>query len=187
MNLEWSDIAETVAKVAPAAGGAMGGPAGAAVGSLLARVLGVDESPKAVRQAVQQDPEAAAKLKRIDQEHEREILSLTLEAETSRLAEINRTMRTEIDSDSAWRAGWRPFNGWMLALSLAAVNFGMVAVVLRDPTQLAQVVDVLIWSVVAQGAVQGVNIKQRSNDKARQLGQTPGGFMDLVKGIRHDK
>ena len=40
---------------------------------------------------------------------------------------------------------------------------------------------------VAQGAVQGVNIKQRSNDKARKLGQTPGGFMDLVKGIRHDK
>ncbi|MFC7091004.1 3TM-type holin [Halomonas salifodinae] len=130
------------------------------------------------------DPETVERIKRLDQEHEREILSLTLQAETARLAEINKTMRAELGSDSAWRAGWRPFNGWMLALSLAVVNFGLVAVVLRDPTQLAQVVDVLIWSVVAQGAVQGVNIKQRSNDKARQLGQAPGGFMDLFKGIR---
>jgi len=182
--MEWRDVAETVGKMAPAAGGALGGPAGAAVGGLVARVLGVAEQPEAVAKAVQTDPEAAERLKRLDQEHEREILSLTLQAETTRLTEINKTMRAELGSDSAWRAGWRPFNGWMLALSLAAVNFGLVAVVIMDPAQLAQVVDVLIWSVVAQGAVQGVNIKQRSNDKARQLGMQPGGFMDLVKGIR---
>ncbi|GEK46541.1 hypothetical protein HPA02_08240 [Bisbaumannia pacifica] len=181
--MDWSDVAETVARVAPAAGGALGGPAGAAVGGLIARVLGVDETPEAVAQAAA-DPQAAERLKRLDQEHEREILSLTLQAETTRLTEINKTMRAEVGSDSAWRAGWRPFNGWMLALSLAVVNFGLVAVVLRDPAQLAQVVDVLIWSVVAQGAVQGVNIKQRSNDKARQLGQQPGGLMDLVRSAR---
>ncbi|WP_299231696.1 3TM-type holin [uncultured Halomonas sp.] len=178
--MEWSDIAETVGKVAPAAGAALYGPAGAAVGGLVSRALGVEQSPEAVAQAIA-DPQAAERLRRLDREHEREILSLTLQAETTRLAEINKTMRAETESDSAWRAGWRPFNGWMLALSLASVNIGLVAVVIMDPAQLPEVVDVLIWSVVAQGAVQGVNIKQRSNDKARQLGQAPSGFMDAIK------
>jgi hypothetical protein len=53
-----------------------------------------------------------------------------------------------------------------------------------DPAQLSVVVDVLIWSVAAQAAVQGVNIKQRSNDKARQLGQTPSSFMDALSAFR---
>ena len=181
--MDWSDVADTVGKVAPAAGGALGGPAGAAVGGLIARVLGVDESPAAIAQAVA-DPQAAEKLKRIDQEHEQEILSLTLQAETTRLTEINKTMRAEVGADGWWKSGWRPFNGWMLALSLGAVNIGLIVVVLREPSRLAEVVDVLIWSVLAQGAVQGVNIKQRSNDKARQLGHRPGGFMDLIQGIR---
>mgnify|MGYP006896979909 CR=1 FL=1 len=61
------------------------------------------------------------------------------------------------------------------------VNIGLIAIVVRDPTQLAQVVDVLIWSVVAQGAVQGVNIKKRSDDKALQMGQKPSTFMDMIR------
>lgn len=178
--MEWRDIAETVGKVAPIAGGALGGPAGSAIGSLLARALGVEETPEAVAQA-SSDPAAAVKLRRLAQEHEREILSLTLQAETTRLSEVNQTMRAETQTDSTFRAGWRPFNGWMLAISLASVNIGLVAIVVRDPTQLAQVVEVLIWSVVAQGAVQGVNIKKRSDDKALQLGQKPGTFMDMIK------
>ena len=180
--MRWSDVAETVGKVAPRVGAALGGPAGGAVGGLIATALGVDKTPEAVEQATG-NPEAALKLKQIEQEHQREILSLTLQAETTRLSEINKTMRAETQTDSTFRGGWRPFNGWMLSLSLASVNLGMVAVVLMDPTQLTAAVDVLIWSVVAQGAVQGINIKQRSNDKARQLGQSPTGLLDAVREL----
>lgn len=178
--MNWTDAAKTVGKVAPVLGGALYGGAGSAVGGLIATALGVDSTPEAVAQAAS-DPDAAIKLKRIEQEHEREILSLTLQAETTRLSEINKTMRAETQTDSTFRAGWRPFNGWMLAISLASVNIGLVAIVVRDPTQLTQVVDVLIWSVVAQGAVQGVNIKKRSDDKALQMGQKPASFMDMIR------
>jgi hypothetical protein len=34
---------------------------------------------------------------------------------------------------------------------------------------------------VAQGAVQGVNIKKRSDDKALQMGQKPASFMDMIR------
>ncbi|WP_311064092.1 3TM-type holin [Halomonas sp. DWK9] len=182
--MEWRDIAQTVGKIAPIAGGALAGKAGSAVGSIIAGVLGVEERPEAVEAAIQADPQAVERLRRLEQEHEREMLKLSLESETARLSEINQTMRAEVGSESTFRAGWRPFNGWMLALSLASVNFGLIGVIIKDPTQLSVVVDVLIWSVAAQAAVQGVNIKQRSNDKARQMGQTPSGFMDAISAIR---
>lgn len=189
--MDWRTAVEEVAKYAPAVATAIGGPgvggitAGAA--SMVTGLLGVENSPAGLVAATQ-DPEKRAELIRINNEHREKLERMRLDAEaahaaeeTARLAEINKTIRAELGTDGWWRAGWRPFNGWMLALSLASVNLGLVAVVIMDPARLAEVVDVLIWSVVAQGAVQGVNIRQRSNDKARQLGQAPRTFLDALK------
>lgn len=95
--MEWSDVAETVGKIAPAAGGALGGPAGAAVGGLLARVLGVDESPEAVRQALQQDPEAALKLREVE-----------ARIETSLIGARSEVIKAESQSESWLARSWRP-------------------------------------------------------------------------------
>ncbi len=187
MNLGWSDVAETVGAFAPAAGGALGGPAGAAVGALIARALGVEAEPGAVAKAVQEDPKAATRLRRLEQEHEQEILSLTLQAETSRLAEINESFRTEAKADDAYVRRWRPTFGYLVAVSWALQSVAIGWSIIASPEQagtVAQSITALtpMWSVAL--AVLGINVSKRSADKQVAAGQRPTGFIDLVKGIR---
>ncbi len=189
--MNWRDAIEEVAKYAPAVATSLGGPAiggiTAGAAAMVTSALGVRNTPAALVSALE-DPVKREALVRLNNEHERELISIRLQAEaaqaqeeTKRLSEVNQTMRAELATEGWWRTGWRPFNGWMLTASLAAVNFGLVAVVIRDPTQLQAVVEVLIWSVVAQGAVQGVNIKKRSDDKQVMMGRAPASFMDAIR------
>lgn len=179
--MDWSDVAETVGKAAPLVGGALYGGAGSAVGGLIASVLGVDETPEAVAQAMR-DPEAAIKIKQIEQEHEREILSLSLQAETTRLSEINKTMRAELKADGWFKSGWRPGIGWVFGGSLGYLVGVMGYTLLQDPTLVSDsdFMGAVIWLIGTMGAVLGVNVKQRSNDKARQHGYEPPGFMSSI-------
>ncbi|RUR34489.1 3TM-type holin [Vreelandella nanhaiensis] len=188
--MNWRDTVEEVAKYAPAVATALGGPgvggitAGAA--AMVTSALGIRNTPAALVAALD-DPVKRESLIRLNNEHERELIGMRLQAEavqaqeeTKRLSEVNQTIRSELAAEGWWRAGWRPFNGWMLSASLAAVNFGLLAVVVLDPTQLPVVVDVLIWSVVAQGAVQGINIKKRSDDKQAMMGQAPASWIEQI-------
>lgn len=60
--MNWKDIAGVVGKVAPLAGTLIGGPAGAAIGGLVAAALGTDNTPDAIHAAIATDPQAALKL-----------------------------------------------------------------------------------------------------------------------------
>lgn len=76
----WEDLGHTVAKAAPMLGGAIGGPGGAAIGQLVASAFGVDaDDPQAVKQAIEHDPEAAAKLREIELRHKERLEELALE------------------------------------------------------------------------------------------------------------
>lgn len=189
--MEWRDVASTVGKVAPLVGGALGGPAGAAVGRLAAGVLGVESSPQALSKAAS-DPEAANKLRQLELDHKEQLTRMTLEAETARLGEINKTMRAETDSNDAYVRRWRPTYGyftaaaWFVQMTGITVILGLVAY--RDPGELATVVGALgtvltalmgLWGIAL--AVLGVNISKRSQDKQVAAGQQPpGGFMGAI-------
>lgn len=60
--MNWQDIAKVIGAAAPLAGTLIGGPAGAAIGGLLASVLGTEATPDAIHAAIAADPEAALKL-----------------------------------------------------------------------------------------------------------------------------
>ena len=66
MAFEWSDIGKLIGSAAPIVGTALGGPAGAAVGSLVAGLLGVDNEPDAVANAIKADPNIVVKLKQLE-------------------------------------------------------------------------------------------------------------------------
>lgn len=161
MNLEWSDIAETVAKIAPAAGGAMGGPAGAAVGSLLARVLGVDESPEAVRQAVQQNPEAAIKLREVE-----------ARIETSLIEGRAGVVTAEAAGESWLQRNWRPLTMLWFAGLVGAHWLGFTPDRLSEPMVLA------LFDIVQYG-LSGY-IVARSAEKISKT-VTGSGFLDRLK------
>jgi len=82
--MNWKDISGIVGKAAPLVGTALGGPAGGAIGALLANTLGVKETPGAVHAALSGDPDAAVKLKQFQLENEQQIREMafkTLDAE----------------------------------------------------------------------------------------------------------
>ena len=70
--MDWKEIGRTAASVgAPLLGGALFGPAGAAVGSIIAAQFGIspDATPDQVLTAIKGDPDAALKLRKIETDH----------------------------------------------------------------------------------------------------------------------
>jgi hypothetical protein len=64
--MDWKDLAGVVGKAAPLLGTLLGGPAGAAVGSIIASALGTGNDPAEVERAIAADPQALVKLREIE-------------------------------------------------------------------------------------------------------------------------
>lgn len=72
--MQWRDVADAVAGVAPIVGSGLAGKAGEAVGNLVASAIGVEPKPGAVLQAIANDPEATAKIRELDVELDKAVL-----------------------------------------------------------------------------------------------------------------
>ena len=184
--MKWSDVGNLVAKAAPLVGGLLGGPSGSAVGSLVARALGSEPTPAAVAQAIQADPQALERVRRLELEHEADLTRMHLEAETARLVEINQTMRAEAASQDAYVRRWRPTFGYLVALSWLIQCAAIAGSIVAEPAQagaIAQAVTALtpMWGVAL--AVLGINVTSRSRDKQVAAGQAPApGFLQTLAG-----
>lgn len=182
--MDWSDIGRTVAKAAPLLGGVLGGPAGAAAGQMVSRVLGTEADPGAVAQALQ-DPAALERVKQLELEHEQQLTRMHLEAETARLAEVNKTMRAEAASTDAYVRRWRPTFGYLTAIAWLLQCIAIGWSIVTAPQQagaVAQAVTALtpMWGVAL--AVLGINVSKRSQDKQVQAGQQPQGLIGILAG-----
>lgn len=102
--MDWKDIAGLVGKVAPLLGTAIAGPAGGAVGALVAAALGVEDKPDAVAQALQLDPQAAVKLAEIASTQKIELERLVITGEANQLAARTREFEIEVDDRKDARA-----------------------------------------------------------------------------------
>jgi len=117
--MNWKEIGEQVLGFGlPLLGSVLGGPAGGAVGTMVASALGVGDEPEAVAKAILADPTgAAAKLEELETRHRHEIERLSLEAAITNTREVNRTWRSEIASSDPYVRRMRPTFGYVLALS----------------------------------------------------------------------
>lgn len=182
-NFDMSRVADAVSKGAPLLGSLIGTPAtGAAIG-LIARSLGTDATPEAVTQALEGDPQATERLRRLEAEHERELTRMSLEAQTARLTEVNQTMRAEAASNDAYVRRWRPTFGYLTALAWAIQCLAIAWSIVTSPEQagvVAQSITALtpMWGVAL--AMLGINASCRSRDKQVAAGQRPASFMDAV-------
>jgi len=123
--MEWKDVATAVGKAAPLLGTLLGGPAGAAVGGLVASALGVGGTPSEVSAALQTNPEAAVKLKQLEAERQVRLQELATDqakaemaAAAANAADINRTMQAEAQSERWPTYSWRPAIGFAVAIDL---------------------------------------------------------------------
>lgn len=183
MDWSWDNLKDLVADAAPVLGTALGGAPGAAVGSMIASALGVENKPEAVAKAIKTDPEAALKLKQLEQTHQRELRQMVLEAETARLTEINKTMRAEAAAQDPFVRRWRPSFGYVVALTwliqAVAIAWAMVA----EPSNAANIINAVtaltpMWGIAL--SILGINISSRSRDKRVAAGQDGRGLFDRV-------
>lgn len=77
--MNWESVGKEIAKFAPLLGSVVGGPAGGAVGSLVASAFGVEDNPEQIMQAVVKDPNAAVKLKEIELNNKANLERIKLE------------------------------------------------------------------------------------------------------------
>lgn len=128
--MNWKDIAGLVGSAAPMLGSLIAGPAGGAVGAMIASGLGCGNTPSDVQTALATNPDAAVKLAQIEKDRQVELQQLIVQAEQNRLAAdtstilaVNTTMQTEAKSDHWPTYSWRPFVGFVFGIMFGGCYF----------------------------------------------------------------
>jgi hypothetical protein len=118
MNLNWKDLVPQVIGLgAPLLGQALGGPLGAAAGTLLANALGAQAAtPDAVASAIAERGADSNFAAEAAQKAESEWLSALAQIGKAQVAEIGLTQRAEIAAEDRLQRWWRPL--YALELSL---------------------------------------------------------------------
>ena len=156
--MNWSDIGGIVGRAAPIVGTLLGGPAGAAVGALVASALNVPNDPDAVSVALAGNPDAMVRIQELQLTARVELEKLAVQAETMRLQAAGAQYAAEAaDRDSARQLAAKQPNDIvrpaltfiMLGGSLfvvVAVLIGWANEVIKDPTAALTVGTVLgLW------------------------------------------
>lgn len=156
--MNWSDIGGIVGRAAPIVGTLLGGPAGAAVGALVASALNVPADPGAVSVALAGNPDAMVRIQELQLTARVELEKLAVQAETVRLQAAGAQYAAEAaDRDSARQLAAKQPNDIvrpaltfiMLGGSLfvvVAVLIGWANEVIKDPTAALTVGTVLgLW------------------------------------------
>lgn len=95
--MDWKNVGKQIVKTgAPLLGGVLGGPGGAVIGGLVARIFGADpDDPEDVARKIAADPDALIKLKQLEMEHKRELEKMYLaDVQSARQREIEVTKAT---------------------------------------------------------------------------------------------
>lgn len=187
----WKTISKTIGGVAPLLGTIVGGPAGTLVGGLIGSALGVDGTDaEAVGLAIQ-DPAQLAKLRELELNNQAHLETLAIQAETQKIAEINKTMRAEITSTDEYVRRWRPTFGYVVsgawAVQITGSTATLIYAVFKDPAAAGNIINMVatfngstsvLWTIAL--SVLGINVVKRSQDKVVKAG---GGATGILQGF----
>ncbi len=125
--MKWSDLSQTIGKVAPTLGSLLGGPVGASIGAVVSSALGVGNSAEEVDKALSANPDLLFKLKELEANKELKLQELLLDqskaelaASTQAISDINKTIQTEAASEHWPTYTWRPAIGFAVAFNIVA-------------------------------------------------------------------
>ncbi|WP_422134948.1 hypothetical protein [Endozoicomonas sp. ALD040] len=127
--MDWKAISQLVGKAAPVLGTALGGPAGTVLGSMVANVLGVEDTPTAVANAIKNNPEALISLKQFERKNEQQIREMAF-----------RTLQVELNDKANARASHKDSNMpaiivWLLTAIVAGLLFALFKFEIPDSNQ----------------------------------------------------
>lgn len=187
----WDNVKNILGTAAPIIGTLIGGPAGTAVGSLVASALGVENTPQAIKQELKNNPEALVKLKQLEFENQVQLKKIvlehaSLESEERKLWVVQQhaTMQAELASNDPWVRRWRPTFGYAVCAAWCLLFFGLAYAMVVHPTVAAELVGSVVALTPLFGialSVLGISIHKRSVDKQVQAGKEPVG---IVAGLK---
>ncbi len=92
-----ADLGKTISKYAPLLGSVVGGPAGAAIGTLVATAFGGNiDDPQELINRIEKDPEAAIKLLSIQSNERIELERLSVDRKKAQLADVANARDTNV-------------------------------------------------------------------------------------------
>lgn len=156
--MDWKDIGSKFVSLGlPILGGAVGGPAGVALGKVLSLAVGSSKgTPDDVLDILTNSSEALQKAKEFEATHQETLLKLTLEhelemrkADSVDIGNVNTTMQEEAKSDHWPTYSWRPYNGFLFGTTIFCCYFLLPLLGIPIP-----VIPESVW--LAWGAVLGV-------------------------------
>jgi len=172
MELDWKDLVQRVIGLgAPLLGQALGGPLGAAAGTMLAQALGAAETPEAVDRAIAERGVDSTFAAEAAQRAESQWLAALAEVGKVQVAEVGATQRAELASEDRLQRWWRPL--YALELSLIECPAFMLALLhalwLGHDTGIngfASLSALLMTYFGARFGVLGVYVSGRTREKA---------------------
>lgn len=198
------------ADFAPSIAGWLGGDKAESVAeevvNIAQSITGTD-SPDQAMEVLKKDPQLALKYQQAMMDYQ---LALERE-ETKRMGmqiehmnQVNETMQVEVREGKGWKAGWRPFNGYLFGATIfcdyflsqiALALFGVIVKIWAHPTAAIS----FEWTHIPDGVyifwsgILGVSAVSRGVEKIRKTqafaGQSPAGnglggmVKDFAKGV----
>ena len=124
--MDWKEIGQKVADVAPLLGTALGGPAGAALGALVASTLGTGGSPAAVMKKLQEDPQALIRVQELEQQERESFRDHVAKMTQLELADVQNSRETHKDH-------WMPSALTVaLAIMVGLMAYGLMTMIIPD-------------------------------------------------------
>jgi len=178
--MDWKSLGgELIRSGAPVIGTALGGPMGGMIGGVLgdivAKQLGVENTPAAIDNAIKTMPpdQLAARLTAAEAEATAKYSFLTEQAKAqadvakTQVEAVNETIRAEASKVDGWWGNWRVVLAWSLAIeTLAWPPFIMWCIVTGAPAQALLGMSGLIMSWwAARFGVVGVHVWTGSNER----------------------
>lgn len=198
--MDWKSLGgELIRKGAPIIGTAIGGPMGGTIGGVLgdivARQLGVENTPDAIDSALKTMPadELQAKLSAAETEATAKYAFLTEQARAqadvakTQVEAVNETIRVEAGKIDGWWGHWRLLLAWTLVLETIMWPPVMVYCIVFAPASLTAFVGasgIIIAWWTARFGVLGVHVWTGSNERqAIVTGEAPSVVKTIAKAI----
>ncbi|AOY11843.1 hypothetical protein BGL48_11875 [Salinivibrio sp. SS3] len=189
----WDNVKKIIGTAAPMIGTLIGGPAGTAVGGMVASALGVENTPDAIEQELKANPEALLKLKQLESEERVRLRELSVEQSKieseerrNQLTQQHATMQAELASNDPYVRRWRPTFGYAMCVAWCLLFAGIAYALVASPEHAADMINAVValtplFSVAL--AVLGISIHKRSQDKQVAKGVKPLGAVGALKKV----
>lgn len=192
--MDWGSLGQKIAGLgAEVLGEAI--PGGGMAVDIVSQVLGVEKNPDKIAQAIDADPEAAVKLKRIEADRETELKRIAANRQTDHEKELTKRQGNVSDTiQVGYKEGvlWRRAVGWAFVFCscMVVIRVTVLPVILSamgEPDILQDAplnVQLIKWVFSCFLAVLGVSSWHEGLMGRVMAGESEGGIAKAVKALR---